>query len=285
MEVDTNNRQITIGDTPVSEILHELKEEGEIDRHLPGGGYLHMSEELPYLVVYRLQNKDEEEQDKATIRFVLSEASFLIVGDEDFESYRQLIFSLGDAMASKFKTFLLLELYAGPQDSDSFQLKGPAEKLPTTLKAFKEELEKMTSKYHGLSFSETLVEDTEDRHQQGEMPLLDIEELKDSGVLLLGLEVPPVYRNNQGEEYPVFFRSFKDDLVVVLHKAIFEFIRVQTSSGVESYRALGQKKLREKVLEIDQALSRIETSYQFLWLVSPSNIRQVKEAFFESNFE
>lgn len=285
MEVDTNNRQITIGDTPVSEILHELKEEGEIDRHLPGGGYLHMSEELPYLVVYRLQNKDEEERDKATIRFVLSEASFLIVGDEDFESYRQLIFSLGDAMASKFKTFLLLELYAGPQDSDSFQLKGPAEKLPTTLKAFKEELEKMTSKYHGLSFSETLVEDTEDRHQQGEMPLLDIEELKDSGVLLLGLEVPPVYRNNQGEEYPVFFRSFKDDLVVVLHKAIFEFIRVQTSSGVESYRALGQKKLREKVLEIDQALSRIETSYQFLWLVSPSNIRQVKDTFFESNFE
>src|SRR5690554_4420560 len=115
MEVDINNKNATIGDTTVSEILQDLKEDGEIERHLPGGGYLHMSEELPYLVVYRL--KQDPEEDKATIRFVLSEASFLIVGTKDFESYRELMFSLGEAMASKFKTFLLLELYAGPQDS------------------------------------------------------------------------------------------------------------------------------------------------------------------------
>lgn len=283
MEVSTDKKDTVIGETSISEILRELQEEGEVERHLPGGGYLHMSEELPYLVVYRL--KEDTDQDKATIRFVLSEASFLILGNKDFESYRQLMFSLGEAMASKFKTFLLLELYAGPQGSNSFHLKGPATKLPTTIKVFKEELEKMTAKYHGLSFSETYIDDTQQRQLEGELPLLGVDELKDAGILLLGLQIPPLYRTSEGEEYPVFFRSFKDDLVLVLHKTIFEFIRVQTSSGVESYRALGQKKLREKVLEIDQALSRIETSYQFLWLISPSNIRQVKETFFKSNYE
>lgn len=283
MEVGTDNKDSFIGDTSISDILEQLQEEGEVERHLPGGGYLHMSEELPYLVVYRL--KEDTDQDKATIRFVLSEASFLILGNKDFEAYRQLMFSLGDVMASKFKTFLLLELYAGPQGSNSFHLKGPATKLPTTIKVFKEELEKMTAKYQGLSFSETHIEDTEQRQLEGDLPLLEVEELKDAGILLLGLQIPPLYRTSEGEEYPVFFRSFKDDLVLVLHKTIFEFIRVQTSSGVESYRALGQKKLREKVLEIDKTLSRIETSYQFLWLISPSNIRQVKETFFKSNYE
>ncbi|NJX17051.1 tyrosine/phenylalanine carboxypeptidase domain-containing protein, partial [Tamlana crocina] len=53
----------------------------------------------------------------------------------------------------------------------------------------------------------------------------------------------------------------------------------------KSYQALGQKSLQENVLEIDRQLSEIETSYQFLWLVSPANIRQIKETFFESNYE
>lgn len=283
MEVSTKNDLAPLGEASISEMVKELQEECEIERHLPGGGYLHMSDELPYMVVYRLS--EEEDEDRATIRFVLSEASFLIIGNKDFKGYQRLMFCLGDAMATKFKTFLLLELFAGDNQSNKFTIKGPADKLPASLKVFKNELDNLNNKYKVLPLKRTVVENTDQRHPSGESPLLGVDDLKEAGILLLGLEVPPVYRNNQGEEYPVFFRSFKDDLVLALHKSIYEFIRVQTTSGVESYRALGQKSLKENVLEIDRQLSRIETSYQFLWLISPSNIRQVKEAFFSSNFE
>lgn len=283
MEVSAKNNKSTLSDTSISEIINELQEKCEIERHLSGGGYLHMSDELPYLVIYRLQ--DDEDEDRATIRFVLSEASFLIVGNKDFEGYQRLMFRLADAMAAKFKSFLLLEIFAGEPNSTKFKIKGPAEKLPTTLKVFKKELDDLNGKYEVLPIEETQIVNTEERQPKGQLPLLGIGDLKDSGALLLGLEIPPVYRNNEGEEFPVFFRSFKDDLVLALHKTIYEFIRVQTSSGVTGYQALGQKKLKEKVLEIDRQLTRIETSYQFLWLVSPSNIRQVKDTFFQSNFK
>lgn len=286
MELGTEKETSPFSEGSIKKIIEELQEECKLDLHLPGGGYLHMSDELPYLVIYRLHvSSDEDNEDKATVRFVLSEASFLIIGNRDFAGYQRLMLSLGEAMASKFKSFLLLEVYAGEMGSDRFIIRGPAVKLPATLKELKKELDLLTDKYKALSFGRTLVEDTQERQPKGQKPLLDVESLKDTGCLYLGLEVPPVYRNSKGEEYPVFFRSFKDNFVLALHKAIFQFIRVQTNSGISSYYALGQKSLKEKALEIDLQLARIETSYQFLWLISPSNIKHVKETFFDSGFE
>lgn len=284
MEVSTSNESQPLGEASIEKMIKKLQEDCELEKHLPGGGYIHMSDELPYLVVYRLKDKNEDE-DRATVRFVLSEASFLIIGNEDWEGYKRLLYSLSEAMSSKFKSFLLLEIYAGDFDSREFHLKGPADRLPSTLKVLKKHLDQLNSKYQILDLNNCVIEDTIDRHPAGQKQLLNLQELKDAGCLLITLQVPPVYRNREGEEYPVFFRSFKDDLVIALHKTIYEFIRIQTSSGVKSYRALGQKSLQKKVLEIDRQLSHIETSYQFLWLVSPANIRQIKDTFFKSNYE
>lgn len=284
MEVSTSNELQPLGEASIQKMIEKLQEDCELEQHLPGGGYLHMSDELPYLVVYRLKD-DKEDEDRATVRFVLSEASFLIIGNKDWEGYQRLMYSLSDAMSTKFKTFLLLEIYAGPVESKNFEIKGPAERLPSTLKVLKKELDRINRNYEVLDLDYCVIEDTVDRHPKGKKPLLELSQLKDAGCLLISLEVPPVYRNREGEEFPVFFRSFKDDLVLALHKTIFEFIRVQTSSGVKSYRALGQRNLQKKVLEIDRQLADIETSYQFLWLVSPANIRNIKDTFFESNYE
>ena len=286
MEVSTSNELQPLGEASIAKMIERLQEDCEIDKHLPGGGYLHMSDQLPYLVIYRLKDKTEDEnEDSVTMRFALSEASFLIVGNKDFEGYQRLMFCLSEAMSSKFKSFLMIEIFSGGKDCRKFKVKGPADKLPSTLNVLQDELNRLNSKYETLDLEETEILNTLERQPSEEAALLNLPELKDAGSLLLGLEIPPVYRSKEGEEYPVFFRNFKDDLVTALHKTIFEFIRIQTSSGVRSYRALGRKNLQEKVLEIDKELSAIETSYQFLWLCSPANIRQIKDTFFESGYE
>src|SRR5690606_41543185 len=81
-----------------------------------------------------------------------------------------------------------------------------------------------------------------------------------------------------------FFREFRDSLVKSIHKAIYEYIRVQTTCGIQSYRALGRSSLKHKVFEIDQKLTSIEESYKFLWLISPSNIYTIKKEIFESKY-
>lgn len=260
-------------------ILTIVENKFEINATLPGGGILHIEKELPYLLIYRQLPNDPE-----TYRMVISESSYLIIGDQDFHGYQKLLFELSNVLSTKFKSFLLLELYAGAYDSSSFIIKGPEKKLPTTLKVLKEELDAINSVFSGL-YLKTSIQDTSQRQAEGQLALLSVEETKQCGALLLGLEIPPIYRDESSKTYPVFFRNFRDFINRALHIAIFDYIRVQTSCGIASFNALGRKYLKEKVFEIDKKLAEIESSYQFLWLVSPVNIHEIKETFLESNYK
>lgn len=263
----------------IKQILTNLDKNGQITCSLPGGGMLHVEKQLPYLVICR-----KKENDEGTERLVISEASYLLMGTKDFEGYRELLFGLANALSTEYKSYMLLELYAGEYGNNCFTIKGPAEKLPTSLKLLKDELNKINTLFSGI-YLQSQIKDTPNRQPEGTEALMDINKAKQAGAVVVGLEIPPVYRNEEGELYPVFFRNFRDFLIRAFHKFIYDFIRVQTSYEIASYNALGPKYLKKKVFEIDKKLSAIEKSYQFLWLVSPANIHKIKQVFFESNYE
>lgn len=263
----------------INQILTTLHEQKEISYSLPGKGILHIEKELPYLVIYR-----NRKNDRGTRRFVTNESSYLIIGDEDFPGYQKLLYQLSDDLSAKFKSYLLFEIYAGPDEARKIIIKGPAKRLPSALERLEKDLSEVNEEFVGLHL-ETEIKDTPNRQAEDTEPLMDMETAKNCGAVIVGLEVPPVYRNEENRLYPVFFRNFKDFLIHAMHRSFFEFIRVQTSSGVASYNTLGRKYLKKIVFDIDKKLTEIEKSYQFLWLVSPSNIYEIKHEFFESNFE
>lgn len=260
-------------------ILSDLKTTDEFNCSLPGGGFLHIESGLPYLIIYRKKNRDI-----GTKEIVLSEACYLVIGRKDLKGYRNLVIDVSNYFSTKYNSYLLLEIFAGNKGSNLFTIKGPADRLPKTLEVLNHCLQKINEIAPGIKI-ETRIEDTRDRHPKGRRKLLTIEENKRFGTLLLGLEIPPIYRNTDNELFPVFFRGFHHLTTKAIQRAIFDFIRIQTVCGVASYSALGQRYPKEKVFEIDRKLSDIENSYQFLWLVSPSNIYNIKKIFFESDFE
>ena len=268
-----------LSENSIEQILTILEKEKEISCGLPGRGVLHIEKELPYLVIYR-RRKD----DRGTRRLVTNESSYLIIGDQDFEAYTKLLYKISDKMSAEMKSYLLFEIYSGHADSTKVRIKGPAQRLPSTLESLKENFLKINDEFTGL-YLDTEILDTPNRQPENEKPLMEIEEAKSCGAVIVGLEVPPIYRNEDNKLYPVFFRNFKDFVIKAMHRSFFEFIRVQTSGGVASFNALGRKYLKQIVFDIDKQLADIERSYQFLWLVSPANIHDIKEQFFESNYE
>ena len=268
-----------LSENSIEQILTILEKEKEISCRLPGKGILHIEKELPYLVIYRRRKND-----RGTRRLVTNESSYLIIGDTDFESYQKLLYKISDKISAKMKSYLLFEIYSGEADSSKIRIKGPADRLPSTLDSLQEEFLKINDEFTGL-YIDTEILDTPNRQAEVEPPLMEIDDAKSCGAVIVGLELPPVYRNDENRLYPVFFRNFKDFVIKAMHRSFFEFIRVQTSGGVASFNALGRKYLKEIVFEIDKQLSDIEKSYQFLWLVSPSNIHDIKKQFFESNYD
>lgn len=268
-----------LSEKSIEHILTVLEEEKEISCTLPGNGILHIEKELPYIVVYRRRKND-----KGTRRFVTNEASYLIIGEENFEAYQKLLFNLSDKISADLEACLLFEIYAGEQGSSKIKIKGPAQRLPSALDTLKEDFLKVNSAFTGI-YLDTEIYDTPKRQPDNAPALMEIEDAKNCGAVVVGLEIPPVYRDENNKLYPVFFRSFKDFLIKAIHRSFFEFIRVQTSGGVASYNALGRKYLKQIVFDIDKQLTDIEKSYQFLWLVSPSNIHEIKNEFFKSNYD
>tara|TARA_A100000171_G_scaffold52000_2_gene68429 strand:+ start:6280 stop:8130 length:1851 start_codon:yes stop_codon:yes gene_type:complete len=263
----------------LKEIIPELKEGNRTVTELPHGGYLFLEHEVPSLLIYR-----EQPNDLATRRLVRGGASYLVVGTSDFDYYKQFIYDLTALMSEKFGSFIVVEIYSGPQDSTEFKIKGPSHKLPVSLDILKKQLLKINSRDFNVKLTAS-IEQTKKRESEEKEPIFNIENIKEQGGTLLGLEVPPVYMDENNQVYPVYFRSFRDQFIKALQRAIFEFVRVQTTSSIGNYNALGKRDIHKEVFKIDKQLTKIESSYQFLLLVAPVNIQGLREQFFNSHFK
>ncbi|MGO1585747.1 MAG: flavohemoglobin expression-modulating QEGLA motif protein [Mesonia sp.] len=263
----------------IQKILAKLEGDSNVNCELPGNGWMHIEDNLPYLVVYRQVNEDT-----GIKKMINSGGAYLIIGNEDFEGYQRLLKALSHQLSSKFGSYMLFEMYLGSIESRTFYIKGPSQKISTTLELLKKELLKSSGLSEGITLSAE-IKNQEDRQAEGDVPLISIKDAKDTGSLWVGLEIPPIFRDQEYHLYPLFFRKFRDFLVNSVQKAVYDFIRVQTTDPIKSYYALGRKSLKHKVFEIDKELADIEKSFQFLWLVSPVNIQNIKHTFFKSNYK
>ncbi|MEH6406860.1 MAG: tyrosine/phenylalanine carboxypeptidase domain-containing protein [Leeuwenhoekiella sp.] len=260
-------------------ILGDLEPGQRTVQKLPHGGFLFLEHDVPSLLIYRKKSADD-----ATLRLARTGASYLIIGEDHFDYFRHFLVELTQKMAARFGSFILIEIYSGKLGSTEFVIKGPSHKLPASLEVLASQLRKIDSRRYDINLT-TRIEHTKQRQLIENEPLLGIEEIKEKGGTLIGIEIPPVYYNAKGEIFPLYFKSFRESFAHILQQAIFEFIRVQTSSKISSYNALGKREIHEEVLKIDRQITAIQSSYQFLLLVAPVNIQSLRDRFFETNFK
>ena len=271
---------MAIAKVEAKEIIGNLKPGERTLKKLDHGGYLFLEHDIPFLIIYRnLPN------DSSTIRLAKSGASYLIVGEHNFEYFHDIVKELTDKMSERFGSFILIEIYSGPTESTEFIIRGPTHKLPVSLEVLRKELEKIESRKFGGKFITAKTEQTKKRLNPKHKEFFSIEEIKNCGGTFIGLEIPPVYRNQKGEVFPLYFKKFRTGFSTAIHKALFEFIRIQTSSNLQYYTCLGKRKIHKELFKIDKKLTAIENSYQFLLLVAPVNIQAIKETFFNTNFD
>lgn len=263
----------------IKKLIGNLHSEKRSIRKLKYGGYLCFEHNIPFLIIYR--NVPDDAQ---TIRLARTNASYLIIGKSHFYYFHKIVNLITQAMSERFGSYIIVELYSGPVDSKAFIIRGPTHKLSVSLQVLCSELQKIETPKNEDYALEAKTIHTKDRGNPSNKQFFSIEKIKSYGGTFIGLEIPPVYRNKEGESYPLYFKRFRDQFSEALHKAVLEFIRVQTSSDLKSYMALGKRKIDDDLFRIDKMLTEIENSYQFLLLVAPVNIQYVRKEFFKTNF-
>ncbi len=229
-----------------------------VRRTLAGHGRLHVDRALPFLCVYR---PPVDRPDPGTAELVRTQASY-VIAPPDAEP---VIDGVVTSLVATCGACLVLELWSGTASSTSsvFRIHAAAtDRLATTLDALANGLRAITSKLP----VEIITADTV--APPGRAPLAVTAR---AGVLMIGLEVPPVYRSARAV-YPMVLRALARDLMHALQHGFFEFTRVQTPAQPAHFQMMGRRRVVQAVRDSDRALARISSAFDFLLAVTPVNV-------------
>lgn len=249
-----------------------------IRRRLSPRGRLHIERPLPFLCAYRTP---EAQRDEGTAELVRSQASYVTGSGApgDHASLSRLVEAVVGALAETCGACLLLEVRAGlhvPEGPPTFRVSTPhADELATTVSALSEAIRDMAVPFPHV------VQVTMGRGTSppGMAPLVRDHVARKGGCLVIGLEVPPLYRSPDGALYPLVLRLLSQHLAGALQRGFFEFTRVQTPAKPEHHQTMGRRRFVAAVKTADRALCRIGNSFDFLLDVTPVNTQAAWEEY------
>jgi len=272
-------------------VVDRLREGKRVRRTVPGGGRLHIDRKLPFLAAYR---RPATRSDPGTRRLVLGEAAYLVApgGAGARAGVERLTRSVVETVAPDFGAFLLLELWAGPdevgEDGDAppppgFRIRIPRSGAPArTVETLARLLRKVA--LHGRRAEVKTMRNVSPA-PSGRAPLLDEGVRVASGAVLLGLEIRPVYRApGGGEAYPLDLNQLRRGLSRALKHAFYEFARRETRHRPRSVYAVGRRATVKAVREVDRDLAAVSDAIDFLLWVTPVNTDEAWTAFRRARF-
>ncbi|MCA5004890.1 DUF1704 domain-containing protein [Sphingobacterium sp. WQ 366] len=114
--------------------------------------------------------------------------------------------------------------------------------------------------------------------------LFTLNELQDHNIYLIGLEVKNIYLINDSEILPLIERHFRESLSKTLSRTFFEYIRLYTNINPAKFKLNIHKEITQNIFEIDKALVTESNRFDFLMLVTPTNVQEAWESFKNSRF-
>lgn len=291
VETSGSAESLKISDQAIQAIVERLVQGNRVRRSMPGWGRLHIDRQLPFLIVYR---RPKAGTDPGTSLLVTGEASYLTAtGDRKHHtSLASLVRAIAGNVGGLFGAFLVIEVWAGADSEmtnshDDFRpgfriLASQADALTSTVQVLQKSLRKITTK--SLSADVELVS-TSKIHPPGLPQLISRKDSAKLHVEHLGLEVKPVYRNSDGEEFPLIRRALHRGLARAIKQGVFEFTRSQTTHRPNNYQALGPRSFVKAVWQVDKQLAEVSNEFDFLLSITPTNTDAAWAAFRRNRFE
>jgi len=283
-----------IPDPLIKTIQKRLYDGKQIRRTLPQKGRLHIDQILPFLIVYRRPLQNEE---KGTARLVRSESSYLI-GSTSMKmkpSLNKLVETIADTLSQEKEAFLLIEIWSIPvtslnrinennRPSQGFRIfTQPSNSPKRTIEVLRKALKRVIV-HKCLPEVEVVYQNK--IWPPKLTPLIPSKTVKKMNWFTVGLEISPIYCNpSTGEVYPLVLRSFHRKLSLAIKRAIFEFLRSETTIRPKHYLSLGKRKLAKAVWEVDKELANVSNLFDFLLQVSPTNTESAWLKFKRGRFQ
>ncbi len=260
----------------IDESIDVLREGRKLRRKLPTWGQILIERQLPFLCVYRQPPKWD---DWGTGQLLIEESSYLVASAkrQEFEGVKLLVDKIAEELSGCFGTFLIVEIWSGPDLSAD---QGPPIGAPG-FRIFHKRGKRASSyvqtlikqlqaiKFHDMP-AQVTVQPLDKIAPPGLSPLLTTS--GGDSIHIIGIEVTPIYRNQAKKEvYPAVFKQVQKRFSTALEKAFFEFLKKETTICPPNYMSLGRRSIVHSVWQVDRVLAEVANLVDFLLLVTPTN--------------
>jgi len=282
-----------ITDDFIQSVCEKIRKNKPVRMDLPGWGRVHIDRQLPFLCLYRLPT---DRADVGTQKLVLSEASYIIAEEALTDSgLGKLVEAIAKTISEECGAFLLIEVWSmcSPKEEDVLSVENITEAFMIVSKKRGLLTPVIETMKNGLSRvkidhirADVRIKNSIVIAPQGMQPIIDIRSLSGTSSYMLGLAVKPIYQDWEGVVlYPFELSKLQKGISKALKKTFFTFVRKHTAAVTSDYRELGRKGVTKVVYKIDDAMAKIEDSFDFLLQVSPVNSNEAWKEFQSTDFK
>ncbi len=291
--------QPTINQDFIRSVGARLAANRRVRRQIPPKGRIHIDRPLPFLCVYR---RPTGREDAGTERLVTGQASYLIASGR--KKHRKelslLLEKVVDTMTPSFGAFLLVELWASPEEASTAQKDGgrvipgfrilvhprDARRLDSTIERLRKSLARVRMSTRSRVAATVEVQQRSRVSPPGLASLVPLSQARARGCSVIGIEVDPVFRDPaSGEPFPMVLQLMRRTVTRALQQAFFEFTRSCTTHRPRHYQALGRRAVVKAVFEVDRRLAEVAKTFDFLLQVTPVNFKSALSEFKRHRFD
>ena len=278
----------------IQQVTDRLAAGQRVRRGLPIWGRIAVDRQLPFICVYR---RLPSRTDEGTDHLVTSEASYLTCSARRklLPGLNDLLRSVVTTMVQEFGSYLIIEVWAGPQAPlDATAITETPIPRYRVVAPSRQSSENMTEglvhafgqpKMRGVR-SKVKVSIGGRRGPPRLPPLLSEEQEAELGCHLYGLEVDPIYRDPaSGERFPLVLKDIRRSLSLALRRTVFEFATRHTTHHPLHFHTLGQRAVVKAVWESDRHLAEASAHFDLLLLITPVNAEAAWHEFRRSRYE
>ena len=269
-----------ISDRLIAGITKRVAADQPVRRTLPDGGRIHIDRQLPFLVVYR---PPPGRPDAGMSNFVKSEASYLIApkGRKHHKKTAALTEAVAGELADVFGSFLLIELWSGPESDGGLSAEGQAQRPHFRVVTARRDAESASVSRLISSLGETRVQGRSSevtlspggRMSPAGLPRLSrVLGTAQSPVHVVGIELRPMFRDTEtGELFPVIAHALRRQFSRAIQQTAYEFALNETTHRPRHYQSLGRRAFVKAVTDVDRQLAAVASSFDLLLMVTPVN--------------
>ena len=255
----------------IQNVCEKIRRNKPIRMDLPGWGRVHIDRQLPFLCLYRLPTS---RADVGTQKLVLSEASYIIADEALTDNgLGKLVEAIAKIVSEECGAFLLIEVWSSCLPKEESVSSPQSHKEVFTIVSKKRglltpEIETMKNRLSRVNIdnlrASVSIKHTTAITPQEMQPIIDTRSLSGTNSYMLGLAIKPIYQDQEGVElYPFELAKLRKCVSKALKKTFFTFVKKHTTAMTLDYRELGRKGVTKAVYEIDDAMAKIEDSFDF----------------------